>query len=466
MAKTHDDFVRELSTINPQIEVIGKYSRAIDRVEVRCKKCGRIWNPLAYSLSSGKSCPHCSAIRGAQKNKGSTGTKTDEQFRKELKMLHPDIESLDTYISNKESLRFACKRCGHEWTAKPYSLLQGHGCPRCAKSGTSFMEQLILLSFRKALGDENVLSRDKSLIGMELDIVVPLLKVAIEPGNWFLHKQSVKRDEEKRVRCKEKGFQLITIYDNYPRDTEPPFHEDCYIYSEDLNIADHSIIHSLINNLFVKYRIPKGFSNKEWSILEDNAYQNSKSLTHKDFVERLSAIRPDIEVVGKYENANRRIAVRCKNCGFSWNGVPANLLEGDGCRKCGAKIRGKKASKKQNDFENELKKFLPTIKVIGAYINRHIPIKVQCLICGTIWDPSPGSLLRKEHLNSDNNGCPKCSKSKKGTTPKRVMNIDTGQVFDSAIEAGKTYGIVPSAIRQCCRGISKTSKGYQWKYVE
>ena len=466
MAKTHDDFIKELSTINPEIEVIGQYTRAVDRIEVKCKKCGKVWYPAAYSLTSGKSCPHCSAIRGSQKNNGITGTKTDKQFCEELRKLHPDIEPLDPYTSNKDSIRFVCQRCGHEWIAKPYSLLQGHGCPRCAKSGTSFMEQLILLSFRKVFGEKNVLSRNKSLIGMELDIVIPEYKLAIEPGNWFLHKRFLKRDTEKRLRCGEIGFRLITIYDKYPEHTEPPFLDNCFVYHDDLNKSDHSVIHDLINELFSKCEIVKNFSQAEWAALEEQAYEKSKSLTHEEFIKRLSAIRPDIEVVGKYENANRRIAVKCRECGFSWNGIPASLLAGDGCRKCGAKNRGKKERRKQEDFEKELNNLIPTIKVIGEYIGRHKPIKVQCLKCGTVWNPTPGSLLRKDHYNSDNNGCPTCAKSKMGTPKKKVMNIETGEVFDSAIQAGEQYGTVPSAIRQCCRGKSKSSNGYHWKYIE
>ena len=466
MAKTHDDFVKELSKINPEIEVIGQYTRAVDRIEVKCKKCGKVWYPVAYSLTSGKSCPHCSAIRGSQKNNGITGTKTDEQFREELRKLHPNIEPLDSYTSNKDSIRFACQRCGHEWSAKPYSLLQGHGCPRCAKSGTSFMEQLILLSFCEVIGNENVISRDKSLIGMELDIVIPKYKLAIEPGNWFLHKRSLKRDTEKRLRCREIGFRLITIYDKYPENTDPPFLDDCYVYHDDLNKVDHIVIHNLIYALLSKCEIVRHFSQEEWGVLEERAYEKSKSLTHEEFIKRLSTIRPDIEVIGKYENANRRIAVKCRKCGFSWNGIPANLLAGDGCRKCGAIKRGHKERRKQEDFENELKNLVPTIKVIGEYIGRHKPIKVQCLKCGAVWNPTPGSLLRKEHYNSDNNGCPACSKSKMGTPKKRVMNIETGEVFDSAIQAGEQYGTVPSAIRQCCRGKSKSSNGYHWKYIE
>lgn len=466
MTKTHDDFVKELSEISPEIEVIGKYTRAVDRIEVKCKMCGMVWNPKAYSLTSGKSCPHCSKMRADRQYKGITSKKTDRQFREELEKLHPDVKPLGQYRSNKDSIRFACQRCGNEWIAKPYSLLQGHGCPRCAKSGTSFMEQLILLSFREVIGNEKVLSRDKSLIGMELDIVIPKFKLAIEPGNWMLHKRSFERDVEKRLRCKEVGFQLITIYDKYPENAEPPFSSNCYVYHDDLNIGDHLLIHNLINELFLKCEIDRRFSQAEWAILEEQAYENSKSLTHEEFVKRLFAIRPDIEVIGKYENANRRIAVKCRECGFSWNGIPASLLAGDGCRKCGARNRGYKERRQQEDFENQLYHLIPTVKVIGTYIGRHKPIEVQCLKCGTVWKPTPGSLLRKEHSNSDNNGCPACSKRKKGTPKKKVMNIDTGEIFESAISAGEQYGTVPSAIRQCCRGKSKSSNGYHWKYVE
>ena len=394
MAKTHDDFVKELSTINPEIEVIGQYTRAVDRIEVKCKKCGKVWNPVAYSLTSGKSCPHCSAIRGSQKNTGITGAKTDKQFRDELRKLHPDIEPLDSYISNKDSIRFACQRCGHEWSAKPYSLLQGHGCPRCAKSGTSFMEQFILLSFQKAIGKDNVLSRDKSLIGMELDIYIPDLHIAIEPGNWFLHRKSIKRDRRKRELCSQKQVDLITIYDKYPISEEPPFDTDCITFSDDYNKADHSNIKNLVRQLFARTNIEYFFSDDEWSEIENEAYDNALSKTHDNFVAELKEISPTIQVIGQYQNANKRLLVKCMTCGYKWNAVPANLLSGDGCRKCGSMIAHEKFLKTQEDFVKEVEIVNPTVEVIGNYTGRHSPIKARCKICGFIWEPRASSLLR------------------------------------------------------------------------
>ena len=39
----------------------------------------------------------------------------------------------------------------------------------------------------------------------------------------------------------------------------------------------------------------------------------------KYFIERLKVVRPDIEVLGRYKNANVSLLVKCKKCGYEWN---------------------------------------------------------------------------------------------------------------------------------------------------
>ena len=58
-----EQFVQEMSIINPNIIVLGKYTKAGERVEVQCKQCGKKWNPVASSLLSGTGCPSCSKKR-------------------------------------------------------------------------------------------------------------------------------------------------------------------------------------------------------------------------------------------------------------------------------------------------------------------------------------------------------------------------------------------------------------------
>ena len=99
-------------------------------------------------------------------------------------------------------------------------------------------------------------------------------------------------------------------------------------------------------------------------------------------------------IVTKYVNANKKLLVKCTVCGFEWDGVPASMLAGDGCRKCGTKFAHKKFIKDQDKFEEQVQKANPNIEVIGTYTGRHNPIQAKCRICGHIWNPMASSLLR------------------------------------------------------------------------
>ena len=75
------------------------------------------------------------------------------------------------------------------------------------------------------------MSREKTVIGVELDIYVPDLEVAVEPGQWHWHKNIVAKDWEKHLLCKDKGIKLITIY--HYDDATVPF-DNCLVTHCDL----------------------------------------------------------------------------------------------------------------------------------------------------------------------------------------------------------------------------------------
>ena len=527
MAKSHNDFVNIVKDKNPTVEIVGIYTKAQERIAVRCKECGYEWSPKAYSLIQGHSCRYCSAKRRAKNNSGKTGLKTQEQFLFEMSKAHPTISVVGKYINSHTDIKCTCTVCRHSWKAKPYSLLQGHGCPRCAKSGTSFMEQFILIAFRRILGEDAVLSRDKSSIGMELDIVVPSHKFALEPGNWNFHKRNIKRDERKRERCHDVGIRLITIYDQCPPNTEAPFNSDCYLFNIDLNSGNHIELKNLTICLLNQLGVSCPFSDEEWIKIEREAAEQSRAQTHDDFVEKAKLIRPDVEIVGYFTNVNTRLAVRCKNCGNEWDTIPAQLLSGYGCRKCGTEKAHTKFRKTHNEFVNQLSLINPNIEVIGNYSGRHCKVTVKCASCGNIWEATAGSLLsgrgcsicsrklvaqkaRKSHndfvaqlfdinpnievLGSYNKihssisvqckickyewsplagsllagqGCPICGRKRVANLNKRkVVCIETSEVFPSATDAAKFIGVKSSSsiiqsIKSGCR-----SGGYHWKYIE
>ena len=51
-------------------------------------------------------------------------------------------------------------------------------------------------------------------------------------------------------------------------------------------------------------------------------------------------------------------------------------------------------------------------------------------------------------------------------TSKKVLCVETGEVYKSISEAGRQLGISFKAISNVCRGKSKTSGEYHWEYVE
>lgn len=61
--RTPDVFIQEMEQINPNIIILGTYTKAKDHIEVECRLCGRKWSPVASSLLSGTGCPSCSKKR-------------------------------------------------------------------------------------------------------------------------------------------------------------------------------------------------------------------------------------------------------------------------------------------------------------------------------------------------------------------------------------------------------------------
>lgn len=122
-------------------------------------------------------------------------------------------------------------------------------------------------------------------------------------------------------------------------------------------------------------------------------------MNHEEFIERLSIINPDIEVLGTYVNSKTPILCRCKIDGNEWEGIPSALLAGRKCMVCAGKIK-----KTHEQFLEELYLVNPNIIVLGEYINYDTPILCKCKIDGNEWCASPNNLLSYK-------GCPRCKKS-------------------------------------------------------
>ena len=66
--KTTEEVIQQLQIINPQIEVLGEYTRSKEPMQVRCKICSYEWSPQAGSLLRGHGCPECARQKRKKKD--------------------------------------------------------------------------------------------------------------------------------------------------------------------------------------------------------------------------------------------------------------------------------------------------------------------------------------------------------------------------------------------------------------
>lgn len=92
---------------------------------------------------------------------------------------------------------------------------------------------------------------------------------------------------------------------------------------------------------------------------------------------------------------------------------------------------------------------------------------------GEYYDVPPEDLIfltRAEHNKIDSH-CKRYSEAIKGkfinhkSFSKKVLCIETGEVFDSIMDAERKTGIDNGSISKACKGKYKTAGKYHWKYV-
>lgn len=131
---THEEFMIKVMeknghVRNGEIEILGEYINANEKIKCYCNIHDVIWYPFAASLYKGIGCKQCGTNSMAKKRR-----KTNEKFQSELVELRKkgyDIYSDDMYVNNHTKIWFYCSR-GHKWLSRPADVLSGYGCPYCS----------------------------------------------------------------------------------------------------------------------------------------------------------------------------------------------------------------------------------------------------------------------------------------------------------------------------------------------
>ena len=162
LKKTTSEFINEINIKFPEkFDVLGEYVSCKEPIQLKCKKCGHVWNALPNSILNGNGCPNCNLER----LKNPVLKRTQEQFVADIKKsLNGAVDVIGEYKSALERVKVKCNQCGYIWDTKAQSLLYGHGCPKCALKKTTSKLQDKVSNYLESWGVFDVLhEKDCSL---------------------------------------------------------------------------------------------------------------------------------------------------------------------------------------------------------------------------------------------------------------------------------------------------------------
>ena len=121
------NFILKLKENRPHIEYMGGFIGMKNKVTVKCTICGNIYEALPSNLikpitGSRIGCAKCLQTQG----------KTHEEFIQEMNLKNPDILIISQYKGFFESVLCECRKCKHQWYAKPDHLLRDTKCSNCS----------------------------------------------------------------------------------------------------------------------------------------------------------------------------------------------------------------------------------------------------------------------------------------------------------------------------------------------
>ena len=137
--------------------------------------------------------------------------------------------------------------------------------------------------------------------------------------------------------------------------------------------------------------------------------------THKEFIQQMNRLHPDLEVLSKYETAKTKVQIRCKRHNYIFSATPSDILrEAVGCKYCkGERIRIARTMPEEVYLRQLSKIGAGAIQLVSPYLKQDATMDFHCTICGTDWKDNGAYILTL----SD---CPYCSGVRK--TDNQIIN--------------------------------------------
>ena len=307
----------------------------------KCKEGHSYEAIISDRTRNGHGCSYCSNKKVAIGINDLTTTRPDllEEWDYE-KNNELGIYPTAVHKGSSKKVWWKCKKCGFEWYSIIYNRALGHGCPECGK---------------KKQVDNFILNK----IDKQGSVLSSFPEIAEEwnyEKNGELKPDMFSPGSNKKVwwKCKKCGFEWEAIivqrckYKTQCSKCAGVHKKTDEEFKEEINNANPNveIMNEYINAKtrlkcrckecgfiwnVVAYHLQQGQGCPQCAIKKNAERQ---TLTQKEFNVRIKKINSNIEIIGKYNGAHKRIKVKCKNCNHTWNPKAWELIQGNGCPKC------------------------------------------------------------------------------------------------------------------------------------
>ena len=363
-----------------------------------------------------------------------------------------------------------CPLCGESYQAIVSNRAAGKAHDKCSKKGSSFPEQAIYYYVKKIFSD--AVSRDTSF-GYELDVYIPSINVAVEYDGVKYHEgqEKLERDNKKDALCENADVKLFRFRDPVLPDTNSAIRITCPDKRESVGEG----IRELLAQLSPESKIAVDPQKEYYEILDNTLLvQKEKSIvvTHPKIAEEW---HPTMNLPLTREKVTSGMSVDvwwvCPACEKPYLAKMYSRKAGRGCPDCGRKSSAKNRSltaAKKNNFllqYRELAKEIfiednPGLDISNLAAGSGGEIIWRCRQCGK---PFPASIKHR----AEGTGCPVCGRERTRKAAERaVINLDTGERFESLTKAAESVGGDKRNIHACCSGRTKKAYGYRWQYAD
>lgn len=133
---TYEEFIKRLKDKTDTIIPVSEYIGWNKPMVYQCLDCGNEWKvSAARSVPCGYGCPECANKVRANKLRilSKSRVKSEEQFRKELSIVQPNLIPNDTYVNDRTKYHCICKIHNCDVYKSPEKLLRrNQGCNLCS----------------------------------------------------------------------------------------------------------------------------------------------------------------------------------------------------------------------------------------------------------------------------------------------------------------------------------------------